>query len=111
MFKVFEQLENAAIEMVQNIENVTFESLVEFVEERDLLVDQLRQANLQGDEKDRYSAISKRILQHDAVILAKMQAYQDEAASHTNKFSTSKKQKSAYEAAYTFDGVYMDRRK
>ncbi|MCU6792936.1 flagellar protein FliT [Paenibacillus sp. WQ 127069] len=111
MYKVFEQLENATVQMVHNLENATFESLVEFVEQRDLLVEQLRQANYEGDERERYSTVSKRILQHDAVILAKMQALQDEAALHTNKFTSSKKQKSAYEADYTFDGVYMDRRK
>lgn len=104
-------LDRLTREIVERLEETTYEELELFVEDRQELVDSIaEQVELCPTTSAQKQEIN-RILEHDNVILDRMNALRLEAQDWLQKRNQAKVQRSAYEAAYTPDSFLMDRRK
>jgi hypothetical protein len=105
------RLEQLSDRIVSRLDQVTVEELVEFVEQRDRLISELKLDAADEAAKAAARPIAERILRHDPVILEKLRALKDEAASAIGEISARRKQRQAYMAMYTPDGLYVDKKK
>ncbi|WP_245699803.1 hypothetical protein [Paenibacillus glacialis] len=98
--------------IINKLSVVTFEELSDFVDQRQLLIDQLKLL-MESDEvltssnKDRIQNITKQ----DTCISNRMMELKIEAQDWLQQRNQAKVQRSAYEAGYSQDSILMDRKK
>lgn len=105
------ELNKITQDIINRLENCSYEELNDFVEQRQIMIDQLEQ----HVRKQSIGVIQqnqlRELLKADPVILERMQQLKSEAAKWLQQREQAKAQRSAYEAAYTPDSFLMDRRK
>ncbi|MEK3760779.1 flagellar protein FliT [Paenibacillus sp. FSL P4-0338] len=94
-----------------HLDDVTYEELEAFVEQRQNLVERIEQEVEKCQPISAQKDAIRRILEHDPSIMARMNALRQEAQDFLQKRGQAKIQRSAYEAAYTPDSFLMDRKK
>ncbi|MCM3128286.1 hypothetical protein ACFQ3J_18300 [Paenibacillus provencensis] len=101
-----DQLETQAASIVNRLEQITFEELERFTEEREELVNlmQVHSTQINTASKDRI----KVLLDYDTAILAKMNLFKLEASDWLNRKATIKEQRTAYNNNYTPDSMFFD---
>jgi hypothetical protein len=109
MHNLLQSLQQITQEVLSNLEQIKFEHLETFVEHREQIIIQLQAAGQSLDDKEK--KLIEDILQHDVVIMARMQQLKDEASYGINKIDRARVQSSAYYAEYTPDSIFFDRRK
>ncbi|MEK4158954.1 flagellar protein FliT [Paenibacillus odorifer] len=98
-------------EIEERLQETTYEELEAFVDERQKLVDSIaEEATICRTTLAQKQEIN-RILEHDNVILNRMNTLRLEAQDWLQKRNQAKTQRNAYEAAYTPDSFLMDRKK
>ncbi|SEU14395.1 hypothetical protein [Paenibacillus sp. NFR01] len=111
MDELLNNLEQLTNLMISDLDNAPYESLENFVEERQKLVDaiglEVEKCALTSAQKEKLS----RIMEHDSAIIARMNAHRLEALDGLQRRNQAKMQRSAYESAYTPDSILMDRKK
>lgn len=111
MDKLLAELELLTKQLLPVLFNAPYESLENFVEERQKLVDaiglEVERCGLTSAQKERLS----RIMEHDSAIIARMNAHRLEALDGLQRRNQAKMQRSAYEQHYTPDSILMDRKK
>lgn len=111
MDKWVEELQDMTIQMVEGLEEATYEDLERFVEKRGALIDRLSEFKASQSVKEQYAESVKRLLQYDAIILNRMSQLKEEADSSIVKINNANTQRSAYDAVYSSDSLFFDRRK
>jgi AraC-like DNA-binding protein len=97
--------------MVLHLFEAPYEELESFVEDRQKLVDAIgRQISIEPPT-DAQKRVISHILEHDGVLLDRMNDLRLEAQDWLQKRNQAKAQRSAYEVGYTPDSILMDRKK
>lgn len=105
------QLENLTKNTLSSLYNLDFEQLEAFIEERQVVVDQLLQHFSDTQASEREKEVIQRLVEQDSEILARMNTLRLEAQDWLHKRGQAKVQRNAYEAGYTPDSFLMDKRK
>lgn len=111
MDKYIIALEELTEAILNRLNQTSYEELESFVEERQILMDEITQRlkdqTPTSDQKSRLSAI----LQTDTLLIGRMQTLKDEAAEWLRQRNHARAQRDVYEMTYTPDSYLMDRRK
>nr|WP_146767119.1 flagellar protein FliT [Paenibacillus sp. YN15] len=98
-------------DMVNRFEQATEDDLTAYVEERGALFEQLEDLTPTPVEKARHAAAVQEILAWDRLIVNRMEQLKQHASLQLNRANASRVQKAAYDAGYTPDSLFFDRRK
>lgn len=111
MDELIQSLDQLTRAILDHLDETTYEELEAFVEERQELVDSIAEQSAICRATPAQKQEIHRILDHDPIILDRMNALRVEAQDWLQKRNQAKVQRNAYEAAYTPDSFLMDRRK
>ncbi|WP_083684203.1 hypothetical protein [Paenibacillus sp. FSL R7-0273] len=105
-------LVDITLNITNRLNTCSFEELEEFVEERQILIDSIRErfsgrSSFSIEEESHLKAVLRR----DPEILERMQQLKSEAAKWLQQRELAKAQRNAYEAVYTPGSILMDRKK
>lgn len=98
-------------QFLNGLQTISFEEINDFVDRREGLLNQIKSSEYSSAELVYYKPDIERILHHDPIIINKMQELQSEASQALDKFKLGHTQKNAYNASYSLDGVYFDKKK
>lgn len=105
------ELNKITQDIINRLDNCSYEELNDFVEQRQNLIDQLEQQV----RKQSIGVIEqhqlRELLEADPMIIARMQQLKSEAAKWLQQREHTKTQRNAYDTAYTPDSFLMDRKK
>ena len=111
MDELITELETATQLIVQSLDRIDYIELSEFVDQRQILVDQvdslMKNYHLTSSQKLRIEVLIK----SDELIALKVNELKEEARVWIEQRNKAKVQRSAYEAGYSPDSILMDRRK
>ncbi|WP_315793796.1 hypothetical protein [Paenibacillus sp. BIC5C1] len=102
------QLFDMTIRIVDQIDDIEYEELTSFVDQRESLVGLIMSNNSKLDEFDKNKV--KQLMKYDDVFLNKMLSLKNEAASWLNKQGSIRVQKNAYSSNYASDSLFFDRK-
>ncbi|MDF2814427.1 MAG: hypothetical protein K0Q81_627 [Paenibacillus sp.] len=111
------ELEQLTLHTMENLQEMSDQELLHFVEERGRILDALKKADAASpkDEHADFDADTRRriqqLLQYDGMIQARMQAMLSEYGRTFSKVQAAKKQMSAYDIEYTPDSLFFDKKK
>ncbi|OMD88688.1 hypothetical protein BSK49_14650 [Paenibacillus odorifer] len=111
MDELIRSLDQLTREIEERLQETTYEELEAFVDERQELVDSIAEKATICRMTLAQKKEINRILEHDNVILDRMNTLRLEAQDWLQKRNQAKAQRNAYEAAYTPDSFLMDRKK
>ncbi|MBP2109953.1 flagellar protein FliT [Paenibacillus silagei] len=111
MDELIRNLDRLTGEMMDRLQDATYEELEDFVEERQNLVDSITQEVEFCPATQAQKQGINLILSHDNELLDRMNALRQEAQDFLQKRGQAKIQRNAYETAYTPDSFLMDRKK
>lgn len=104
------RLESLTHQFSKKLEQASYENIVEFVEQRQRLIEQLQRAELTEGDKRKYRNSVEKIIQIDAVVSDKIKSLQEEAGIELEKRNHVRRQKNAYNAAYSQGSFFLDQR-
>lgn len=102
------QLENATLSLVSRINEVDYEELLSFAEQREELVERIISLMESFADQDRNRL--KDLTKYDSMILDRMEHFKSEASQWLLNRGTIKDQRSAYNSSYTPDSMFFDRK-
>ncbi|WP_342480736.1 flagellar protein FliT [Paenibacillus sp. FSL L8-0340] len=111
MDELIAQLQLLTKDILKRLNDADYEELEVFVEERQLLIDDMTRQLSSNPARESQKVEIARIVEHDAEIMARMNALRLEAQDWLQKRNQAKQQRNAYEAGYTPDSFLMDRKK
>ncbi|MEX1028720.1 MAG: hypothetical protein WDZ91_01595 [Paenibacillaceae bacterium] len=98
--------------MVDQLDCVTEEQIVFFIDQREAIVQQLQQLEITDVDREQYGAAVLQVLEYDPIITAKLELLRTEAKNNMQKTSIAKVQNTAYNSTYSSDNsYYFDERK
>ncbi|MBO3285301.1 hypothetical protein MKY98_23820 [Paenibacillus sp. FSL M8-0228] len=102
------QLESVTKELIERIHQVSYTELSQYAEQREKISRKIisNQQKLTEADKKRIKQLSV----FDEVILSKMESFKTEASEWLTKKGTIQGQQAAYNAKYTPDSLFFDRR-
>jgi len=105
-------LEQLTQGLIERLKEAAYEELAALVEEREKLIDQIRQSPPSAEQKANYQARIQRILSLDPIIMQRMTELKKEAADQLAKFNNAKMQRDMYGAAPDYNpSLFFDSRK
>ncbi|NBI27741.1 flagellar protein FliT [Chengkuizengella marina] len=111
MDKLISQLEELTKQTFDQLNSMNYEQLEQFVQKREKIINQIKNIKISNEHKQKYQKLIQNITQYDKQILEKMKKLKDEASQELHKIRSGKKQKTAYQNAYTADSVFFDKKK
>ncbi|PZE19281.1 flagellar protein FliT [Paenibacillus xerothermodurans] len=105
------QLESMTAALTVHLSTASADDLAGFVQQRDELIHSINAANSSPGERALLKPRVDKILRWDELIIARMAQLKEEAQAGMNKMNQGRVQRGAYEAAYTPDSVFFDRKK
>jgi hypothetical protein len=111
MHNLVEALQDMTERMAEQIDHVSEEQILFFIDQRELIVQQLQSMNISESDKQHYGTVVGSLLKHDPIILGKLEQLHTEAASGLQRVNFARLQTNAYQTAYTPDSYYFDKRK
>lgn len=111
MDNLIERLSTMTQEVIERIEETSYEELETFIEDRQHIVDAIVKESENCPLGVKQKEEVHRILAYDKTLLDRMNALRIEAQDWLHKRNQAKMQRNVYEAAYAPDSMLMDRRK
>jgi hypothetical protein len=118
MDEVVGKLETLTLDFVQTLDTTDADSIVAFVEQRQMLIDEFQRMaaeykDVEGDDYDPTPHREKlqNVLSYDAMINEKMNQVLSETRTQLVKMNQSRKRDQAYNHYYATDAVYFDKKK
>jgi hypothetical protein len=115
MDEVVAKLEAMTNIFVEQLDTTDVDSMMKFVEERQLLIDEFaklrEQADLFESSNEMMADRLRHLLSYDTLINEKMQLLLNETAKQLNKINQTRKREQAYNPAYSADAIYFDKKK
>ncbi|HEY0826855.1 MAG TPA: flagellar protein FliT [Bacilli bacterium] len=111
MDKLIGELEQITLQCIEEIEASTYEQLIDFVEQREQMIDRLKNQPAEAADKLKHQSAIQRILQYDAVIRVRMNKLKLEARVELDRISSGRKQKDRYSPSFNADAVFFDKKK
>ncbi|TDF93485.1 hypothetical protein [Paenibacillus piri] len=113
MDRLITELEELTRQGLEQIEQMTYESVVEFIERRSRIIDDL--ANLNADKSEKLFFLERvnRVIGYDPVFIQRMNELKEEARIHLAKLETGRVQRNAYdyESVYETESLFFDKKK
>lgn len=109
MDKLLQTLQRITQAIIVELDRMDDEQFASFVEERQLIIDQLQSMNQSFN--DQQKLVIKDILQYDNVIVRRMQQLKDEAKSGIDKIERARVHNNAYEQPYAQESYFFDKKK
>ncbi|KRE73585.1 flagellar protein FliT [Paenibacillus sp. Soil750] len=109
MDKLLQTLQRITQAIIVELDQMDDEQFASFVEERQLIIDQLQSMNQSFN--DQQKLVIKDILQYDEAIVRRMQQLKDEAKSGIDKIERARVHNNAYEQPYAQESYFFDRKK
>lgn len=106
-----DQLASWTSGLMERLDTIDYEEMAAKIEERQFIVDRIRSKLISEEQRERYHGKMMQILQHDEVIMNRLNELMSEALGGTRKMNTVRHQKSAYQTNYSLDGVFFDKKK
>ncbi|MCP3807913.1 hypothetical protein NLX78_11790 [Paenibacillus sp. Lou8.1] len=102
------QLESVTIELIERIHQVSYTELSQYSDQREKISRKIisNQQSLTEADKKRIQQLTR----FDEVILSKMESFKTEASEWLAKKGTIQGQQAAYNAKYTPDSLFFDKR-
>lgn len=116
LFQLIDHLKQLTSNIVSRLDEATYEDMMAFIDARDNIITQIQKLEqtehitLSPVLLSKYKNEINSILMHDTEIKTKLSAIQNETMEKITKSSAARKQRSAYDAAYSLDGVYFDKK-
>ncbi|MGM1050435.1 MAG: hypothetical protein ACQEXX_30555 [Bacillota bacterium] len=104
-------LEKLSQSVVEQLDQITYEELVAFVESRQPILDEMSALISNGALSQRQRDRIQELLHNDMLIEARMRSLKQEASDWLRQRDAAKIQRNAYESAYSVDSLLMDQRK
>lgn len=112
MDNLIQQLEALTKNVVIGLEDMNYEELVDFIEQREKQVSQiLSMSETVCKPTDSQKRQIQLIMTHDAVIQRRMQELKFEAEAGLQKINNSRLQHAVYERAYLAESLFFDKKK
>lgn len=111
MDSLIRMLEEMTAHVVQHIDVATEEQLLEFVDQRQLVIDQMARSTVSPVERALFKDRVNALLELDKLVVAKLEQFRKDAGDAITKLETANRQKSAYQTDYIYDGLYFDKKK
>jgi glycine cleavage system protein P-like pyridoxal-binding family len=111
MDNLIHRLYDMTREMVEQLETAEYEELERFVDERERLLQELKELRSQHQPQDRHQEMIRQVLAWDRIIEGRMMQLKSEAAGRLRRLRENRIQHNAYSPTYITDGVYIDKRK
>ncbi|SFL89792.1 hypothetical protein SAMN03159341_111139 [Paenibacillus sp. 1_12] len=113
MDKLIAELEELTKQGLLELGSMDYEQVVEFMERRTLIVDELLEHIPSLREKIIYKGRIQAVLSHDHAFIAKMMEHKDEASLQLAKLDKGRTQRNAYDmdSAYDVGSVLFDKKK
>jgi hypothetical protein len=111
MDNLISQLEQLTNEIVDNLDQISFEELEQFVEQREAIIAEMQQQPASDFSEPHYRTRIAALGQYDAIMLSVMERLKEEAQQGIAKIKNAQVRKDMYEAVYTPDSIFFDRRK
>lgn len=111
MDELITELERLTAGMADSLDQADDQAFSAFVDERQAIIDQLQEQALPPQQAAKYRERVMRLLEHDDHIISRMQQLKDEASEQLAKLKQGREQRQVYEAAYTPDSIFFDRKK
>ncbi|MDP5275891.1 flagellar protein FliT [Chengkuizengella axinellae] len=111
MDSLIPQLESLTKQTYDQLKSITYKELEQFVNKRESIINQMKNSGITDEQKQLFQQTIVNITRYDKEILMKMKQLKDEASQELNKIQSGRKQKSAYQNAYTADSVFFDKKK
>lgn len=105
------QLEQLTLRFIERLDQATHEEVEKFIQEREQIIGQLQTSGISQEDSLKYRERVQMLLSYDPKILAKMNTLMQEASTGINKIRQSRKQNALYQATYTPDSIYFDKKK
>lgn len=111
MDKLIADLEHLTETMVSSLEKADHLELSAFVEERQSIIDRLQEKIPFSEHPEKYRERILRLLDHDEPIVSRMNQLKAEAGAQLDKIKQGRAQRNVYEAMYTPESAFFDRKK
>lgn len=111
MDELIHSLEKLSIEISNKLDEISYEELETFVENRQKLIDSIEGKIVSCQTTPEQREVISRIMKYDNAILARMNSLRSDAQDWLYKRNQAKTQRSAYDSMYTPDSILMDRKK
>lgn len=109
MDKLLQTLQRITHEIIIELDQMEYEQLASFVEDRQLIIDELQSMNQRYT--DQQKLVIQVILQHDEAIVRRMQQLRDEAKIGIDKIERARVHNNAYEQPYAQESYFFDKKK
>jgi hypothetical protein len=111
MHSLVQSLQAITENMVAQLDYVTEEQIIFFIDQREQLVQQLQQIDITESERQQYGSIVQGVLQHDNIITSKLEELRAGVSDNIQKVNVARVQNTAYSSASLPDSYYFDKRK
>lgn len=118
MDKALLRLKELSAKIAPRLAEATMDEILDFIQEREELIDQLKDSyspDLNADDRKAgdhpYRSLVEEIGRYDEPIMARMMELKQEAIEGLARFDQSRMQRNAYEAAYSTESAFIDRRR
>ena len=115
MDEVVAKLEAMTNMFVEQLDTADIDSMIKFVEERQLLIDEFAKLREQAEffavMNEPMADRLRHILSYDTLINEKMHSLMNQTTKQLNKINQSRKREQAYNPAYSADAIYFDKKK
>jgi hypothetical protein len=115
MDEVVAKLEAMTNMFVEQLDTTDVDTMLKFVEERQLLIDEFvklrEQTQLFKNSNEIVADRLRHILSYDTLINEKMHSLMNQTTKQLNKINQSRKREQAYNPAYSADAIYFDKKK
>ncbi|WP_261303497.1 hypothetical protein [Paenibacillus andongensis] len=110
MDKIVEAIVELTTQFVQGIEEIRYEDINPFLDQRERLLTQLKQGTWTPEVVNKNKELLESITPLNIIIMAKIKEFKQEAAFQLGKMEQAKVQKQGYDVHYSSDAAYFDKR-
>lgn len=111
MYSLVQSLQAITENMVAQLDEVTEEQIIFFIDQREQLVQQLQNQEITEADRQQYGSIVQGVLQYDNAITTKLEELRSGASDGIQKVSAARVQNTAYSSPYIPDSYYFDKKK
>ena len=111
MHSLVASLQTITEHMVQQLDSVSEEQILFFIDQREQIVEQLKQLDITEADQQQYGSIVRGVLQYDPLITTKLEELRTAAVDGFQKIGVAKVQHTAYSTPYIPDSYYFDKKK
>jgi hypothetical protein len=111
MDELIRELDQLTRRFIASFPTLSPEEIDDFLQQRETIIAKMVSIELTPAQRQQYYASIQQLLKYDGVILSKFEQMRDKAREGIQKVSIARTQRNGYEAHYSLDSVFVDKRK